>query len=146
MKRNEIRGTRSRVSGWRGRMVCSLSMLAIGLAPAAAFADAKDLAQEAGLGFGAGISTLLYTPLKIVYGLGGLVIGGFAWAFSGGDSEVASNVLTPSLRGTYVLSPEHLTGEKEIEFFGRDPRYRDDVAWGGSDPGPDVAAAPPERW
>ncbi len=146
MKRKEIRRNRSRITGWRGRWVCSLSILAIGLAPAAAFADSKGIAKEAGIGAGSAVTTLVYAPLKLVYALGGLVIGGFAWAFSGGDSEVASSVLTPSLRGTYVLSPEHLSGEREIEFFGRDPQYRDDVAWEDSDPGPNVAAAPPERW
>ena len=68
----------------------------------------------------------------------GLVVGGLAWCFSGGDNNVAKVVLTPSVLGDYVVTPSHLTGEKTLEFFGRDPEYRDD------DEIVDVAASPPE--
>ena len=81
------------------------------------------MSKQAGLGFGSAVASLIYAPVKLCYALGGLVVGGLAWAFSGGDNEVANVVLTPSILGDYVLTPEHLVGDRPIEFFGRDPDY-----------------------
>lgn len=113
-------------------------------APIAALADEAEpqpsLMNEAGLGIGAGVSNVIYTPLKICYAAGGLVVGGLAWAFSGGDREVARIVVAPAITGDYVLTPAHLKGERSLDhFFGRDPRFRDD--WG--DPAANVASKPP---
>jgi hypothetical protein len=47
-------------------------------------------------------------------------VGAFAWAFTAGDSQVAEKVFTRSLRGTYVITPDILTGEQELHFIGRD--------------------------
>ncbi len=103
--------------------------------PAAAMAGrSAEMSKQAGLGFGSAVGSLIYAPVKLCYAIGGLVVGGLAWAFSGGDNEVANVVLTPSILGDYVLTPEHLRGEKSIEFFGRDPDYiPEDI---------DVAASP----
>jgi hypothetical protein len=98
--------------------------------------DALGTAKEGGLGMAAAVSSLVYGPSKVVYAIGGTFISGFAWVFSGGDSEVAGTVLTRAVRGTYVISPETLTGEKEIEFVGRSPEYRTNA------PRQQVASAP----
>lgn len=50
--------------------------------------------------------------------LGGIV-GGFAYLFSAGDKGAAQAVWTPSLNGTYVLTPNHLKGDKPIQFMGK---------------------------
>jgi len=84
-------------------------------------------ASEAGLGAAAAISSLLYGPIKIAYSTLGLVFGGFAWGLSGGDSEVLDAVVTPAIRGDYVITPSHLRGEKPVEFIGRRPAYREDT-------------------
>jgi hypothetical protein len=89
---------------------------------------------------------LIYAPIKLTYALGGLVVGGLAWAFSGGDSEVASIVLTPSVRGDYVVSRSQLLGKQEIEFFGRRPEYSPDDGWDDVSGAESVAAAPVSRW
>jgi hypothetical protein len=100
-------------------------------APAAQAGTAGDMSKQAGLGLGAAISSIVYAPVKIAYAAGGLVVGGLAWLFSGGDNEVAKVVLTPSILGDYVLTPDQLVGDKPIEFFGRDPEYANaDVASG----------------
>jgi hypothetical protein len=70
------------------------------------------------------VGTLFYGPTKIVYAVLGLVFGGAAWGLSGGDNSVLDAVITPSVRGDYVLTPEHVRMEREIEFMGRDPEYR----------------------
>jgi hypothetical protein len=116
----------------------------LALAPAAS-ADNMDTAKDAGIGVGSAFASLIYAPVKLGYAVGGLIVGGLAWAFSGGDNNVAKVVLTPSVLGDYVVTPQHLTGEKTIEFFGRDPEYRDDapvdVAAAGPAPEPDYDQA-----
>ena len=107
------------------------------LAPLAASADSMATAKDAGIGVGSAFASLIYVPVKLSYAVGGLIVGGLAWAFSGGDNNVAKVVLTPSVLGDYVVTPGHLTGEKTLEFFGRDPEYRTDEPI-------DVASSPPE--
>ncbi len=126
---------RSRV----GRFVL-IGLLAVGLvaAPSMALARSKasEIGRESGLGAAAALSSLVYGPVKLVYAVGGLIVGGFAWAFTAGDSEVAETVFTRSLRGSYVITPEILTGEERLEFIGRD--------LGEAEPPPAaVASAPP---
>ena len=88
---------------------------------------AESDASEAGLGAAAALSTLVYGPCKIVYSVLGLVFGGFAWGLSGGDTEVMTAVVSPAVRGDYVITPSHLRGEKSVELFGRRSNYRDDT-------------------
>ncbi len=102
-------------------LVCTL---AIALAPCMAAAEDDSMANEAGIGALAAVGTLIYGPAKIVYATLGLVFGGAAWGLSGGDDSVFDAVITPSVRGDYVLTPEHVRMERSIEFFGRDPEYR----------------------
>ena len=84
-------------------------------------------ASEAGTGTAAAIATLIYGPVKIVYSLLGVVFGGFAWGLSGGDTEVLNAVVTPAIRGDYVITPSHIRGDRPIEFIGRRPDYREDT-------------------
>jgi len=123
----------ARASRRGGLLVAVLLAAAVGTAPAAASAEgAGELAKDAGLGVGTALASLVYAPVKLVYATGGLLVGGLAWAFSGGDSEVAKVVFTPSLRGDYVITSAHLAGEDRLEFFGRET------------PGRAVASGPPE--
>ena len=126
-----ISEARKRVMGW------VLSGF-LAFAPATAMADSLDMSKTAGLGVGSAMATLVYAPVKLCYALGGLVIGGLAWGFSGGDNSVAEVVLTPSVLGDYVITPAQLSGEEPIEFFGREARPktvavsagpRSDQAW-----------------
>jgi hypothetical protein len=92
-------------------------------APSVGFAAEKagEVSKESGLGAAAAVSSLVYAPVKLVYAIGGLVVGSLAWAFTAGDSEVAGQVFTRSLLGNYVITPQILTGEEELVFIGRDP-------------------------
>ena len=38
-------------------------------------------------------------------------------------------VMTPAIRGDYVVTPSHVKGERMIEFFGREPAYRREVVF-----------------
>jgi hypothetical protein len=90
-------------------------------------ARAEGGASEAGVGAAAAISSLIYGPIKIAYSVLGVVFGGFAWGLSGGDTEVMTAVISPAIRGDYVITPSHVRGERPIEFFGRRPEYREDA-------------------
>ncbi len=75
-------------------------------------------ASSAGMQAAAGVSTLLYLPLKLVFAIGGGIVGGLAYAFSGGNEQAAKSIWTTSLYGTYILTPDHLQGNRPIRFLG----------------------------
>ena len=90
-------------------------------------ARAEDGASEAGMGVASAVASLVYGPVKIAYSLLGTVFGGVAWGLSGGDTEVLSAVVSPAIRGDYVITPSHIRGERSVEFIGRRPDYREDT-------------------
>jgi len=98
--------------------------MAIAIAPGIARANDEGLTSEAGVGALAALSTLIYGPTKIVYATLGLVFGGIAWGLSGGDHDVMAAVITPAVRGDYVVTPSHVRMEQTLEFLGREPEYR----------------------
>jgi hypothetical protein len=66
----------------------------------------------------AGVSTLLYLPLKAVFAIGGGIVGGLAYLFSGGSEQAAKSIWDTSLYGTYIITPDHLEGNRPIRFLG----------------------------
>jgi len=105
-------------------------------------ADDESVAVHAGLGAGAVLASLLYAPVKVAYAATGALFGGFAWAYSGGEREVAEGVIGPAVHGDYLILPEHLRQPATIDFFGRRPAagwaWTPGWAWGS---GEDAAAA-----
>jgi len=74
--------------------------------------------SSAGMQVAAGFSTLLYFPLKAVFAIGGGIVGGLTYAFTGGDENAAKRVWTTSMYGTYIITPDHLRGDKPVRFLG----------------------------
>jgi len=109
----------------RMRALLLIAACAILLNPGPASAR-DDTASEAGLGVGSALCSLLYGPAKLVYATLGTVFGGMAWGLSGGDSDVLNAVITPAVRGDYVVTPAHLRGEEPLECFGHRPGYDSD--------------------
>jgi len=102
-------------------LMCSAALL-VSANPAEALETVIDWNEVGAVTGSVGLS-LLYTPLKLVYSTLGVVIGGFAYGLSAGDPEVAKAVITPAVRGDYVVMPDHLRGERPLEMIGRDPSY-----------------------
>ena len=101
-------------------------MVSMAVPTAAARADmGSDLPNEGGIGAVAALSTLIYGPVKLTYAVLGLVIGGSAWGLSGGDQSVLEAVVNPAVRGDYVVTPQHIRMERSLEFYGREPQYRE---------------------
>lgn len=71
-----------------------------------------------GLGAASVFLTIPYGMVKFVFATLGGIFGGFTYAFSGANEKAAKSVWDTSMRGTYVITPEHLKGEKSVRFFG----------------------------
>jgi hypothetical protein len=106
----------------RLRALALVLLMAVAFAPGVSRADDSS-ATEAGLGVGSVLCSLVYGPVKVVYATLGLVFGGLAWGLSGGDQDVLDAVMTPAVRGDYVVTPSHLRGDSSLEFLGRRPGY-----------------------
>lgn len=91
---------------------------------APAWSQSSSTDRQQGTPYGVGMqvasvaSTLLYFPCKSVYALGGGIVGGLAYLLSGGSEQTAKSIWVPSMYGTYLIYPEHLTGERPVRFVG----------------------------
>lgn len=72
--------------------------------------------------------TLPYGALKVGFALAGGVVGSLTYLLSAGDVEAAKSVWRTTMYGTYVLTPEHLKGQKPIRFLGVPDRVSDSQA------------------
>jgi hypothetical protein len=103
-------------------LVASL-VIPIGLlSPRSAEAQARHAAAEFGLGVSSVLLTIPYGIAKTAYAIVGTAVGGFAWCLTARERhQTARGIIQPAVRGDYVVVPEHLTLERPIIFFGRDP-------------------------
>jgi hypothetical protein len=75
-------------------------------------------ASGAGMGAASAAATVLYFPFKAAFAIGGGIVGGLAYVFSGFSEPTAKNIWVPSMYGTYVITPEHLSGDRPVRFLG----------------------------
>jgi hypothetical protein len=100
-------------------LACVLSAVIAAAPPSAGARDDETHRPSAFVGVGAVLCTLVYSPLKLSYAAGGLVVGGMAWMWSFGSRRVSRPIFSAALRGDYVVAPEHLTGQRKLRFRGR---------------------------
>lgn len=106
----------------RGIALLTCAALFWGMAaPKIAHAAERHAATHFLLGAGSFFGTVVYGTVKTSYAVLGTVIGGLAFALTGGRGDVARAILQPAIRGDYVVTPEHLTLERPLIFAGRDP-------------------------
>jgi len=80
---------------------------------------AEGTGSNVGYGAGSVLASCFYSPAKLVYaGVGGLT-GGIGFLLTGGNQDVAKKIWTPSVRGTYVITPEMLKGKEQVQFVGQ---------------------------
>lgn len=105
-------------------LLVSLLLVVAASLPSSALAQHRRTGSHFGLGLATAVLNLGYGPVKVIYAAAGSAIGGLAWVFTGGNGEVSRPIIQTSVRGDYAIVPENLTGEKPLEFAGRDPeRY-----------------------
>lgn len=63
-------------------------------------------------------ATIPYFVGKGAFAIGGGIVGGLAYVFSGFNEQTAKSIWIPSMYGTYVITPEHLTGDRPVRFLG----------------------------
>jgi len=79
---------------------------------------------DAGYGTLAVFSNIFYMPAKVVYAGLGIITGSLGFVLTAGDGDIARSIWSPSLGGTYVITPGMLRGNEEILFSG--PSYSND--------------------
>ncbi len=98
-------------------------LLAIALlgTPSTLHADSDEESASARFfwGLGSGICTLLYTPLKVVYAASAIPVGGLVYLWSVGDAEMTGRVIGRATAGDFVVTPDHLRGDRRLVFIGR---------------------------
>jgi len=77
--------------------------------------------SEAIQGLGSYFLTLPYGGMKMAVAVLGAVAGGMGFLFTGGDKATAEKIWAPAIGGEYVVTPQHLRGEKDLHFFGDPP-------------------------
>jgi hypothetical protein len=82
--------------------------------PCTAAADEDRYGRDFLYGALAITTNVLYMPAKAVYATLGTVTGAFAYLLTAGNSDVAQAVWSPSMGGTYVITPSMLRGEEEF--------------------------------
>lgn len=66
----------------------------------------------------AAAATILYFPFKAAFALGGGIVGGLTYVFSGFCETTAKRIWIPSMYGTYIITPDHLSRDRPIRFLG----------------------------
>jgi hypothetical protein len=102
----------------RGSALLAVAALLAG-SPAAARVQNPSLVREGGLGAAAALLSLVYSPLKLLYAVSGIALGGGSFVWTWGDRDAAMAVVNTSVGGDYVVTPEHLGGSAELRFRGR---------------------------
>lgn len=74
---------------------------------------------DAGFGTVAVFANIFYMPVKMVYAGFGLITGSLAYVVTVGDAETAQKVWSPSLGGTYVVTPSMVRGDEPLLFNGK---------------------------
>lgn len=93
------------------------------LSPGWALTDELSSDDESSDGTGIQVAswalTVPYTIGKSAFAIGGAVVGGLGFVFSGGNSDIAKTVWTKSIYGTYLIRPAHLRGEDPVYLLGK---------------------------
>ena len=96
-------------------------LIALGAHTATAADETGNTASGAGLQAASWLATVPYGAAKVVYAVSGGVIGSLAWVMTGGNTEVAKAIWSPSMTGNYIVQPQNLTGDRAMHFVGGTP-------------------------
>ncbi|MFN8641376.1 MAG: hypothetical protein U0802_06860 [Candidatus Binatia bacterium] len=69
--------------------------------------DRPGTAGKLGWGLASVGTNLGYMPAKMLYALGGGLVGLLAWGFTAGDDNVLYGILDPAFGGTWAVTPEN---------------------------------------
>jgi len=98
-------------------IVITLALL-IALGGNIAIAEDSGSASGAGLQAASWLATVPYGAAKVLYAVSGGVVGSLAWVMTGGNTEIAKAIWSPSMTGHYIVQPQNLTGDRALHFVG----------------------------
>ena len=114
--------------------ICHFTLEPLATAQTKEEGSTESTESQGGLGIGAALLTIPYGVAKVVFAWCGGIVGGLTYVFTGADEKAAKKVWDTSIRGTYVITPDHLKGNKPVRFLGVPPE---------EEAGPDSAAPEP---
>jgi hypothetical protein len=83
-----------------------------------AIADDSGSPSGAGLQAASWLATVPYGAAKVVYAVSGGLVGSLAWVMTGGNTEIAKAIWSPTMTGHYIVQPQNLTGDRPLHFVG----------------------------
>jgi hypothetical protein len=92
--------------------------LVIGLGGNVAIAEDSGSPSGAGLQAASWLATVPYGAAKVVYAVSGGLVGSLAWVMTGGNTEIAKAIWSPTMTGHYIVQPQNLTGDRPLHFVG----------------------------
>lgn len=103
-------------------LIVVLTFCSLMVAPAWSQTTKADTEQGTPAGVGMQVAavgaSLLYFPVKGAFAIGGGIIGSLAYVFSGLNEQTAKSIWVPSMYGTYLITPDHLNGDRPVRFLG----------------------------
>lgn len=83
-------------------------------------ATAEDSGTPSGAGLQAAswLASVPYGAAKVLYAVSGGVVGGLAWVMTGGNTDIAKAIWSPTMTGHYIVQPQNLTGDRPLHFVG----------------------------
>ena len=99
-------------------LVAVVSMLAVMGGTTVVGAEDSGSPSGAGLQAASWLATVPYGAAKILYAVGGGVVGSLAWVMTGGNTDIAKAIYTPTMTGHYIVQPQNLTGDRALHFVG----------------------------
>jgi hypothetical protein len=86
-----------------------------------AIAEDSESPSGAGLQAASWLATVPYGAAKILYAVSGGVVGSLAWVMTGGNTDIAKAIWSPTMTGHYIVQPQNLTGDRPLHFVGGAP-------------------------
>ena len=83
-----------------------------------AVAEDSGTASGAGLQAASWLASVPYGAAKVLYAVSGGVVGSLAWVMTGGNTDIAKAIWSPTMTGHYIVQPQNLTGDRPLHFVG----------------------------
>ena len=114
---------KSRTFLWRMRYLTVVSAVSLLVVTGGNVAIAEDSESPSGAGLQAAswLATVPYGAAKILYAVSGGVVGSLAWVMTGGNTDIAKAIWSPTMTGHYIVQPQNLTGDRALHFVGGSP-------------------------
>jgi len=79
------------------------------------------LAADLGLGLASFACSVPYGAVKVSTAILGGIMGSFTYVLSGFDKRAADSVWYTTIKGDYIVTPDHLRGNRGLHFTGVPP-------------------------